>query len=477
MAQANQINLEIEEEGAGEVAPLNNSLHRLAQPEPSSRPIPTNRNRLGLGLGDRFSSVINEFRPFVEQARRHPTPAPRVTLPNWVPRNLPCTVQVGAGGSQREQSSVAHVNLGPNAQTYVVTDRITTPTQRTSVPLGISQSSSTDSNISEHGQEHPEINVSVNPANNNNIHDHTDNDSASDDVGPQQALDVRSALTIILRYAPFYLLLFVKFMYDCREGLFTFLILFCTFAHSNSLVRREHGKQINRNMVALLCEFIFTMSCIVIVHFLFGDGKLLPNVVMFPTYTHPISLWELMWLVVLTDLIVKIITVDIKILVTMMPVMLLPFQKRGKVYLFIEAVSQLYRSLLTIQPWIFYLMESYEGAERVMGMSLTAIYVVIKIIECCVKLKVFKDATWTLLQSVNLGTKPTGEQLLSAGDSCPICHDDYTTPVRLGCSHIFCELCIAAWLDREHTCPLCRAKVADAPTWRDGSTTHQFQLY
>lgn len=77
----------------------------------------------------------------------------------------------------------------------------------------------------------------------------------------------------------------------------------------------------------------------------------------------------------------------------------------------------------------------------------------------------------------NLGTKPTGEQLVSAGEACPICHDDYSTPVRLGCSHIFCELCIAAWLDREHTCPLCRAKVADEPTWRDGSTTYDFQLY
>lgn len=92
----------------------------------------------------------------------------------------------------------------------------------------------------------------------------------------------------------------------------------------------------NRSIVALFSEFTFTASCIVIVHFLFGHGKLLPNVVMFPGYTNPIDVWELLWLVVLTDLIVKIITVDIKILVTMMPAFLLPFQKRVIfVYLFI----------------------------------------------------------------------------------------------------------------------------------------------
>ena len=63
------------------------------------------------------------------------------------------------------------------------------------------------------------------------------------------------------------------------------------------------------------------------VQYFLGHGKLLPNVVMFPGYTE-LDVWELLWLVVLTDLIVKIITVEIKILVTMMPAFILPFQKR-----------------------------------------------------------------------------------------------------------------------------------------------------
>ncbi|XP_063827291.1 E3 ubiquitin-protein ligase RNFT2 [Ostrinia nubilalis] len=470
MAQSNQVTLNIEDEAPTESPPRNNALHRL---DSVSRPVLPNRNNLG--FGDRLNNVFREIRPLVEHARMGNNA--RLSLPTWLPRTTPGTHQVGEGSLQRPQSSIAHVNLGPGAQTYAVTDRGTTPTNRAaSASHGLSNSPSNDSNLSEHGPDHPEINVSVNPANNNNIHDNADNDSQSED-GTQQVVDVRATLNLLIRYAPFYFLLFIKFMYDSREGLFTFIILFCTFTHSNSLVRREHGKQMNRSIVALFSELAFSASCIVIVHFLFGHGKLLPNMVMFPAYTDPIDVWELLWLVVLTDLIVKIITVDIKILVTMMPAFILPFQKRGKVYLFTEAVSQLYRSLLTIQPWIFYLMQSYEGSEKMVGMFLTSIYVIAKIVEVLVRLRLFKNATWTLLQSVNLGTKPTGEQLMSAGDSCPICHDDYTTPVRLGCSHIFCELCISAWLDREHTCPLCRAKVAEEPTWRDGSTTYDFQLY
>lgn len=89
----------------------------------------------------------------------------------------------------------------------------------------------------------------------------------------------------------------------------------------------------NRSFLALLSELLFSSSCIVIVHFLFGHGRLLPNVIMFPGYTEPIDVWELMWLVVLTDLIVKIITVDIKIFVTMMPSFVLPYQKRVSQFL------------------------------------------------------------------------------------------------------------------------------------------------
>ncbi|CAB3236080.1 unnamed protein product [Arctia plantaginis] len=439
MAQPNQVTVDIEDDEPAEATPRHNALHRL---DSVSRPAPPNRNNLG--LGDRLNSVFREIRPLVEHARMGNNA--RLSLPTWLPRNTPTTHQIVEVGLQRPQSSIAHVNLGPSAQTYVVTERGTPPTQRPQPPShGVSNSATNDPNFQ------------------------------SED-GTQQVVDVRATLNLLIRYAPFYFLLFIKFMYDSREGIFTFIILFCTFTHSNSLVRREHGKQMNRSILALLSELVFTSSCIVVVHFLFGHGKLLPNVVMFPGYTE-LDVWELLWLVVLTDLIVKIITVDIKILVTMMPAFILPFQKRGKVYLFTEAVSQLYRSLLTIQPWVFYLLLSYEGSEKMVGMFLTSVYVIAKFIEVLVRLRLFKNATWTLLQSVNLGTKPTCEQLLSAGDSCPICHDDYTTPVRLGCSHIFCELCISAWLDREHTCPLCRAKVADEPTWRDGSTTYDFQLY
>ena len=47
---------------------------------------------------------------------------------------------------------------------------------------------------------------------------------------------------------------------------------------------------------------------------------------------------------------------------------------------------------------------------------------------------------------------------------CPICYDEYsdTDQIRvLKCvgNHIFHQLCISAWLDRNAVCPLCRTRI------------------
>lgn len=76
-----------------------------------------------------------------------------------------------------------------------------------------------------------------------------------------------------------------------------------------------------------------------------------------------------------------------------------------------------------------------------------------------------------------MGIAPNKEQLTKAGSNCPICQDEYATPVLLQCHHIFCEECVAKWFDLQQTCPLCRTKLVDDPVWQDGSTSTFIQLF
>ncbi|KAL3279282.1 hypothetical protein HHI36_016790 [Cryptolaemus montrouzieri] len=149
----------------------------------------------------------------------------------------------------------------------------------------------------------------------------------------------------------------------------------------------------------------------------------------------------------------------------------------GKIYLFIEAFSQVYRSMATIQPWLYYLLESYSGPEKIVAVFLSAFYMISKGPDLMSKMKLFKTASFKLLQNVTVGSYPSKEQIQTAGEFCPICHDEYDSPVLLECRHIFCENCVTTWFDREQTCPLCRAKIVDDPSWRDGSTSFFVQIF
>jgi hypothetical protein len=73
---------------------------------------------------------------------------------------------------------------------------------------------------------------------------------------------------------------------------------------------------------------------------------------------------------------------------------------QGKCYLFLEATSQLYRSLAPIQPCLYYLLESYQGREKVVGVLLCAAYVASKGIDLMDRAKLLRSAVLTLLQNL-----------------------------------------------------------------------------
>lgn len=77
-----------------------------------------------------------------------------------------------------------------------------------------------------------------------------------------------------------------------------------------------------------------------------------------------------------------------------------PVKLQGKVYLFIEAVSQLYRSIAAIQPWLYYLLESYQGPEKIVAVFLSAFYMISKGTDLMSRMKLLKTAFFKVLQNV-----------------------------------------------------------------------------
>ncbi|XP_052890582.1 RING finger and transmembrane domain-containing protein 2 [Anopheles moucheti] len=311
----------------------------------------------------------------------------------------------------------------------------------------------------------------------NSISSNHQNEDATVHEALNQMPETRALFETLARYMPLLVILVAKLCYDHLDGIMTLLMLLIMFYHANWAVRQEISKQKQRRVIVLLRELVIIIVSLLIFWLAIEWKSICLVILLMPDHLQQESLKGLLYAVCITDLILKLITIVIKIIVTLMPPRVIDYKSRGKVYLMIESLSQLYRAAAPIQPWLIFLFESYSGSEKMVGVILSAVYIVAKSTDLLDRIKFCRRSFVKLLQKTSYGNVPTKEQLQACGGQCSICHDNFNSPVLLECNHIFCELCVGTWFDREQTCPLCRAKIVDDPSYRDGTTTFFLQLY
>lgn len=167
--------------------------------------------------------------------------------------------------------------------------------------------------------------------NNNNVNNNNNNNTGGENSAAerlQTVIEVQHCMTILQKYIPFVLILLAKGLYDHHEGILNLIVLLATFTHANSVVKKEATKRSRRNLSKLFCAFLYIVCAIVFIHYIFEDEKLYLNLIFIRTYNKPLTVWDLLWIVGITDFILKLITVMLKILLTLLPDKIVAFQKR-----------------------------------------------------------------------------------------------------------------------------------------------------
>lgn len=451
-----------------------------------------------------LNNVFQEIRPLVQNSSNSNAP-----FASWMRSSLQsvnnASTAVGGSGTSDEQqqhsatdnsSSRQNIDLNDSSSVIInIGSPSTSYARQNSAPARTNTESSGDdvlgsaSNNQSRTSLHQQISDSPSTSNNNNILIGNGDEATSADGNAEnlaQIPEARALINTASRYFPYVCILFAKACYDHLDGILDIFALFIVFAHSNFTLKQEVTKQAQRRYLYLIRELIYIILVVTIIAFLLEkkDNSISLSLFFAPINIPPeskeLALKDLLFSVCITDLILKLVTVAIKILFTMLPRKAVEFKNRGRVYLLIEAFSQLYRALVPIQLWLSFLLESYKGTEKIMGVILSAAYIVAKGNDLLQRIKFLKRSFIKFLQKTSFGTTPTKEQVQASGGTCAICHDSYNDPVILNeCSHIFCELCLLGWLDRSNsTCPLCRAKIdQDSPCYRDASTTFFIQFY
>ncbi|KAI9997821.1 hypothetical protein PInf_001752 [Phytophthora infestans] len=147
------------------------------------------------------------------------------------------------------------------------------------------------------------------------------------------------------------------------------------------------------------------------------------------------------------------------------------YRRKRKLYGLIEMSSIFLRSLLASIPWCsFYQL----CASQFMADVFTFAYVFIKgLILATQGRRIFTLARSFVTLGLEFGVYVTHDELVEAGSpDCSICYETMRQPVKLACSHMFCEECVTEWFDHERSCPLCRASVGSGPSAEESVKPH-----
>ncbi|KAG8076124.1 hypothetical protein GUJ93_ZPchr0006g45901 [Zizania palustris] len=68
----------------------------------------------------------------------------------------------------------------------------------------------------------------------------------------------------------------------------------------------------------------------------------------------------------------------------------------------------------------------------------------------------------------------TADELNASDATCIICREEMTTAKKLLCGHLFHVHCLRSWLERQHTCPTCRAPIIPSDNGHSAARQHGF---
>uniref|UniRef100_A0A8P4G3D9 Ring finger protein, transmembrane 2 n=1 Tax=Dicentrarchus labrax TaxID=13489 RepID=A0A8P4G3D9_DICLA len=308
---------------------------------------------------------------------------------------------------------------------------------------------------------------------------HSREEAQEDPSTPAPALsELKAVVTWLQRGFPFILILLAKVCFQHKLGIAVCLGMASTFAYANSTFRHQVSLREERSVFVALWIVIFLAGNIVYIYYTFSHEELHNSLIFSKPNLNSFDFFDLIWAVGITDFVLKYFTIGLKCFVLFLPKILLAFKSRGKFYLLIEELSQLFRALVPIQLWYKYIMGEDPSNSYFLGATLIIIYSLCKSFDICGRVSAIRKALVMLCSSQIYGVRAGSQQCSEVGDVCAICQADFRDPIALLCQHVFCEECLCLWFDRERTCPLCRSTVIETlRCWKDGTTSAHFQIY
>lgn len=301
------------------------------------------------------------------------------------------------------------------------------------------------------------------------------------DAGASSFSEFRYLFKWLQKSLPYILILGVKLVMQHLTGISLGIGLLTTFMYANKTIVNQVFLRERCSKIQCAWLLVFLAGTSVLLYYTFQSQSLYYSLIFLnPTLDH-LSFWEVLWIIGITDFILKFLFMGFKCLILLVPSFIMPFKSKGYWYMLLEELCQYYRTFVPIPVWFRYLINYGEFSDVTrwhLGILLALLYLILKLLNCLGHLKTFRRVLQVFFTRPSYGVTASKRQCSDVDDICAICQAEFQKPVLLICQHIFCEECITIWFTREKTCPLCRTVISDhINKWKDGATSSHLQIY
>lgn len=291
--------------------------------------------------------------------------------------------------------------------------------------------------------------------------------------------EARQFLMSSRNYLPFVILLLMLFVHQHLLGLATFAVMTVCLLQLSIRFRQQVALKENLQRRVMAMVFFLSVTNGLSIYLFFAEEELwrylmfqLPvRAEALPGHTLPLSLWEVLWVISMNDMVIRFAGLAINALVAAMPCSCSMrrihsssalHRRKRHIFGLVDLGLALLRSIYSTPVWMRFFAE--QSSSEVVANGLAGAYFTIKLLTLFSRgLEFWKQLQAFVTASVPFGRASTQAEITEAGSpDCSICQDPLTGPITLPCSHMYCEACISEWLEREQTCPICRATVPSA---------------
>jgi hypothetical protein len=291
---------------------------------------------------------------------------------------------------------------------------------------------------------------------------------------PISTLDVRQIARSIESALPFLLLVLLVFSYHHFKaivliGFGTFVLYRCNTAIQLQVARRGDLKRRRAMSTALVLFLYATLLAAVGL----PGGNLMRILTFRGSPVSSFEFWSVLFTIAVSDLFSRLIMAALKagIIAFSRADTQAHCRRRGALLSSLDYCISVHRSMLPAPLWLKYFQNS--SLPFFLSMGLSGFYLLAKAANVLEKISLASMAVVHVRGGTH-GTVPTSEELSALSRrECAICQDDFRSPLRLVCGHVFCSDCVEEWLARESSCPMCRRDVrrATLKPKNDGATS------